>query len=196
MQTNPVATYLGPVARFFALLAGYGILALSLLITCEVLLRRFLNFSLQGGDEFGGYVLAMLAAFGFAYAWLDRSHTRVELVLERVPTGLRALLDLIAVLSLTGMAVFMAWRGWATVAESIEYGSLSGTPMMTPLWQPQAVWVLGLVFFALVAAATSVHAIVLFLARSPMLAQWYGVKSLNEDIQEQTSLVAKRSDAR
>lgn len=194
MENNPVKTFLGPVARIFALFAGYSVLGLALLITCEVLLRRLFNFSLQGGDEFGGYTLAMLAAFGFAYTWLERSHTRVELVLERVPKGVRAVLDLISALSIASMAIFLAWRAWTTLAESIEYRSLSGTPMMTPLWQPQALWVIGLAFFALVAAITAVHAAILFAKRSPMLAQWYGVKTLNEEINEQTAFVSERSD--
>ncbi|BDA85136.1 TRAP transporter small permease protein [Aureimonas sp. SA4125] len=193
MRTNPLQTYLGPPARIFALVGGYAILALALVITCEVLVRRFFNFSLQGGDEFGGYVLAVVAAFGFAYAWLERAHTRVELVLERLPPGLRSFLDLLSVLSIAAMAIFMAWRGFTTLTESIDYGSLSGTPMMTPLWQPQAVWVAGLLFFALVASATAVQACLLFLRRSPLLADWYGVKSLNEEIREHAAQLAERS---
>lgn len=193
MRTNPVETWLGPPARLIALVAGYGVLALSLLITAEVLLRRFLNLSLQGGDEFGGYVLATLAAFGFAYALLERSHTRVELVLERLPPAARRCLNLLSALSLAAMAVFFAWRGWTTLAESIEYRSLSGTPMMTPLWQPQAVWVAGLVFFAIVAVASAVHAAILFLAGSPNLARWYGIKTLDEEIHEHAAQLGERS---
>ncbi len=193
MRTNPVETCLGPLARLVALVAGYGVLALSLLITAEVLLRRFLNLSLQGGDEFGGYVLATLAAFGFAYALLERSHTRVEIVLERLPAAARRCLNLLSALSLAAMAVFFAWRGWTTLAESIEYRSLSGTPMMTPLWQPQAVWVAGLAFFALVAVASAVHAAVLFFSRSPNLARWYGIKTLGEELHEHAAQFGERS---
>lgn len=195
MSRNPVEAYLGPPARVLALLAGYGVLGLSLLITCEVLMRRFLNVSLQGGDEFGGYVLAMLAAFGFAHAWFERSHTRVEIVLERTQAPLRPILDLIAVLSLAGMAVFMAWRAWSTLLESLEYGSLSGTPMMTPLWQPQALWVGGLTFFAVVAVATAVHALLLAVRGSPLLSHFYGAKTLEEELREQTLPSEHRSSA-
>ena len=66
---NPVARALLPTARWLALIAGYLLLGLALLVTAEILLRRFLNVSLQGGDEFGGYVLAILAAFGFSW-WI------------------------------------------------------------------------------------------------------------------------------
>ncbi|ORE95125.1 TRAP transporter small permease [Aurantimonas sp. 22II-16-19i] len=192
MTSNPVSATLGPLARLFALIAGYAVLGLALLITAEVLLRKMFNVSLQGSAEFGGYTLATLAAFGFAYTWLDRSHTRVEILLERLPRGVRRGLDLVSVLSVTGMAVFMAWRGWSAMSESAAYGSLSGTPLMTPLWQPQAVWVLGLVFFALVAAATAVHALVLFVTGSPGLAQAYGAKSLGEELEEHAAQLSER----
>ena len=192
MPTNLVSAALGPLARLFALIAGYAVLGLALLITAEVLLRKLFNVSLQGSAEFGGYTLATLAAFGFAYTWLDRSHTRVEILLERLPRSVRRVLDLVSVLSVTGMAVFMAWRGWSAMSESAAYGSLSGTPLMTPLWQPQAVWVLGLVFFALVAAATAVHALVLFATGSPGLAQAYGAKSLGEELKEHTAQLSER----
>ncbi len=192
MPRNPVDAALGPIARLFALAAGYGVLGLSLLIAVEVLMRRFLNLSLQGGDEFGGYVLAILAAFGFAHTWLERGHTRVEIVLERTKGSLRGALDLVSVLAITIMAVFMAWRAWTTLLESLEYGSLSGTPMMTPLWQPQALWVAGLSFFALVALATAGHAIVLCARRSPLLSQFYGVRTMDEELRAQTEQLGQR----
>ena len=66
MPTNLVSAALGPLARLFALIAGYAVLGLALLITAEVLLRKLFNVSLQGSAEFGGYTLATLAAFGFA----------------------------------------------------------------------------------------------------------------------------------
>lgn len=193
MPRNPVQTIFGPLARYMALAAGYGVLGLSILITCEVLMRRFFNVSLQGGDEFGGYVLAVLAAFGFAHTWLERAHTRVEILLERSRGTLRSILDVLAVLSITAMAVFMAWRAWTTLLESLEYGSLSGTPMMTPLWQPQALWVAGLSVFALVTVATAIHAVLLLIRGSSLLSQFYGAKTVDEELREQTDQLGQRS---
>ena len=110
-QANPVARALLPAARALSLIAGYLLLGLALLVTAEILLRRFMNFSLQGGDEFGGYVLAILAAFGFSYALLERFRIRAsKFLLERVGTGARSILNLISAWCVTVMACFMAWR--------------------------------------------------------------------------------------
>lgn len=185
-QDNPVARIFLPASRMLALIAGYFLLGLALLVTTEILLRRFMNVSLQGGDEFGGYVLAILAAFGFSFALLERSHTRVEILLERVGTGTRAVFNLIAAWCVAFMACFMAWRAYAALAESIEFRALSGTPLMTPLWQPQSLWVAGLWFFAIVASAVALHASWLMAKDRAALNGYYGIKSLDEIIEEET----------
>lgn len=183
---NPVNRALMPVARLLALAAGYGLLGLALLVTVEILLRRFMNFSLQGGNELGGYVLAILAAFGFSFALLERAHTRVEILIERVSGRPQAWLNLISAWCIALMAMFMAWRAGGALMESIEFGSLSGTPLMTPLWQPQSLWVLGLTFFGITALAIAVHSTVLLLRDYRELNRLYGTKSLEEIIEEET----------
>jgi TRAP-type C4-dicarboxylate transport system permease small subunit len=183
---NPVARALSPVAKKLALVAGYLLLGLALLITVEIFLRRFINFSLQGSDELGGYVLAILSAFGFSYALLERAHTRVEILVERVGSGTRAFLNLISAWCVAIMACFIAWRAYAALAESIEYHALSGTPLMTPLWQPQIVWFAGLLFFATTAVGIALHASVLSIHNRARLNRFYGTKSLDEIIEEET----------
>lgn len=186
-RSTPVTEIFGGGVRLLALAAGYAVLGLACLIAAEIVLRRAFRISLQGADELGGYVLAVLAAFGFAYTLLERGHTRIELVLERLPLGARAVLDVLSLLAIAAMAVFLAWRGAATLAESIEFRSLSGTPLMTPLWMPQAVWVAGLSIFALVALACLAHALVLLVRAPAAIQSAYGVRSLDEEIEAETA---------
>lgn len=191
-RNNPVARAFGPMARLGAVLGGWCLVALSALVGLEVVLRRFFNLSLQGVDEFGGYAVAVVAAFGFANALLDRAHTRIEIFTEALPGPVRAVLNLLALLSMAGFATFMAWRGWTTLMESIEYRSLSGTPLMTPLWMPQAVWIAGLVFFAIVAVGAAVHAAALLALDWRRVNRYYGTRSLDEELAEETRSVALR----
>jgi TRAP-type mannitol/chloroaromatic compound transport system permease small subunit len=195
MTESPVSRALMPVARTLALLAGYSLLGLSFLVTAEILLRRFLNFSLQGGDEFGGYVLAVIAAFGFAYTLLERAHTRVEILVERVSPMAQAWLNVLSSWGVAGMGVFLAWRAGATLLESVEFKSLSGTPMMTPLWQPQSLWFFGLLFFALVSCAVAIHSCMLLFSGSRRLNDLYGIKTLNEIIEEETASALEPREA-
>lgn len=192
MDDNPLVRISGPMIRFFALMGGYAILGVAVFVSLEVVLRRTVGISLQGADEFGGYALAAAAAFGFSYTLMMRGHTRIELVTERLPKPLAGLLNLLAMLAIAFMAVFLAFRGWAVMLESIEFRTLSGTPSRTKLWVPQAVWVGGLILFALYACATAVHALWLAVTRNPALVRWYGAKSLEEEIFEEKQSVAVR----
>lgn len=185
---NPVARAVAPLARLLALIAGYMLLGVALLVTVEILGRRFFGISLQGGDELGGYMLAILAAFGFSYTLLERAHTRVEIVIERVGPRTQAVMNIFSAWCIALMAVFMAWRSWGALMESIEYKALSGTPLMTPLWQPQSIWVAGLLFFAMVSLAVAVHASLLLMRDQRRLNSFYGIKTLEEVIEEETTI--------
>ncbi|USZ49571.1 TRAP transporter small permease subunit [Halomonas sp. DN3] len=149
---------LARLSRGAALAAGYGALLLSALITFEVLARKFFAFSLQGVDEIGGYVLAIGVAFSFAFALTQRAHTRVDVLLTRLPPRLRALLNLVALVLLCVFSLFMLWRAGATLGETLEFSSLASTPLQTPLWIPQSLWLIGLSVFAIVTLRAAVRA--------------------------------------
>lgn len=189
---NPLLRWLGPPAKVGAILAGWALLGLSFMVGLEVILRKVFSTSLQGADEMGGYAVALVAAFGFAWTLLERGHTRIDLFTERLPAQLRRVLNVLALLSLAVFAVFMAWRAWTTVFESIDYQSLSGTPLMTPLWWPQSLWVAGLSFFAAAAAAVLVHGVWLAFRNPRLLDRWYGPRSLADDLEDERASLRAR----
>jgi TRAP-type C4-dicarboxylate transport system permease small subunit len=192
MDDNPLERIAGPLVRFVALLGGYAILGVAVFVSLEVVLRRAVGISLQGADEFGGYALAAAASFGFAYTLMLRGHTRIELVLERLPRRTAGVFDVLAMIAIAGMALFLFWRGWSVMAESIEFRTLSGTPSQTPLWKPQAIWVAGLGLFAVYAVLAALHALWLTATGNPALQRWYGAKSLEEEILEEKQSLVER----
>lgn len=189
MDKNPVERWCGPAVHAFSLLAGYAVLAITLVIGAEILLRRVFGVSLQGADEYGGYMLAIVTAIGAAHALLDRAHTRIEILVERLPHGLRAVLNVVSALSMAAMAGFLAWRAVVAMLESVEYRSVSTSPLMTPLWMPQAAWAAGMILFALVAAVIALHATRLAVGDWRAINRWYGIKTLSEEIDEATAEV-------
>jgi TRAP-type C4-dicarboxylate transport system permease small subunit len=184
MSRNPLEHWLGPPVRLASLLVGYSVLAISLMVGLEIVLRRGFGFSLQGVDEYGGYMLAAVTAIGAAYTLLERGHTRIEIITERLPLFTRALLNLASALLLSGIAILLAWLAVLAVGESMEYRSLSGTPLMTPLWMPQSVWAGGMVLFALVASGVALHGLYLLIADWRLINRWYGIKTVSEEIDE------------
>lgn len=173
------------MTKVLALLCGYACLGLCFLIGYEILARQLWGHSLQGVDEIGGYVLAVTGAIGFAYALLHQAHTRVDLVFNFSGSPARAVLNTLAILGLAGFSGFMAIRGYGTLAESIEFNSHASTPLQTPLWVPQTLWVLGLAMFAVVAIAMGLHSVVLLFKNHAQLNKAYGPPSLQDEVDEQ-----------
>lgn len=166
-----------------AIACGYGCLGLSFLIGFEILARKLANYSLQGVDELGGYVLAVTAAIGFAYALIHRVHTRIDLGITALRPPGRAILNAFAAVLLAGYTCFMAFRAWGALAESLEFGSRASTPLQTPLWIPQSLWLLGIVTFAVVSVAMAFDALLLLWRDRDTLNSRYGPPSLDEEIE-------------
>lgn len=191
-----VSRALAGVTDAAALACGWWLIALSVATLVEMLGRKLLGFSLQGLDEVGSYTYAVVGSIGFAHTLISRSHTRVDFLLSRFPAPVRALLNLLAMLSLSALAMLCLWRGWQVLAESIDFKSTASTPLATPMWLPQSVWLFGYVLFALVSAWASWHALELLLkGKTDQLNQSFGPQTLEEEIEAETDLQVKASPA-
>ncbi|MEM7742320.1 MAG: TRAP transporter small permease [Pseudomonadota bacterium] len=141
--------------RIIGILAGYACLGLSFLIVVEIVARKLFNFSIQGVDEIGGYVVAVTGTFGMALAAAARAHTRIDVLLVRLPAQAQTVLNLFAYLCLAAGAAFMAYMAWRTLSDSLAFNSVSSTPLQVPLWIPQSMWLAGLVVFGVAAIVMS-----------------------------------------
>ena len=140
--------WFGSIARVCAIVAGWALMAISVAMCVEILGRKYFSFSFRGLDEIGGYMLAGVSAFGFAYALSTRSHMRVTLLFPYVPASVQALLNVLAMLTLAAMAAFCAWRGVFEVLDVLTSGKRSNSPLQAPLWMPETIWLAGMVLFA------------------------------------------------
>lgn len=174
------------ILRVLALAAGYVLLIQAAVTAVEIVARKVFNHSFQGVDELGGYALAIAGAVGFGYAAVTCAHTRIDLVLAKLPLAGRAVLHQIAAIVLMVVAFGMFWYGLRSLRQSIEFGAISTTPLQTPLWIPQGLWVIGLALFALVTLITTLRCFGLFARRD-----FAGIEALMKaKCQEQQELEA------
>jgi len=170
------------VVTAVAIACGWALLALCALTGYDIIARRMLGFSVQGVDEIGGYVLAITASVGFAAALLNRMHTRIDLVLGIMPPRLCAVMNTFAALCLAGFAVFMTQKAFITLNETLEFGARASTPLQTPLWIPQSLWIFGIVLFAIVSCVMAAHAAwLLFRGQIDTVNKQYGPPSIDEE---------------
>lgn len=172
------------LSALLALLAGMLVLLLALFIGVDVIARRFFAFSLRGSDELGGYVLALVGALGFAYVQTERGFTRIDLVLPWFPAGVRRGLHVLAYLTLAGFALFMAWYALVEYQETWAFDSRANTPLQTPLWIPQGLWLLGMGIFALSAVGHAILALRLAMGDPERLERQYGARTVADELEE------------
>ena len=183
---NPVARWIGPPVRWMQIACGWALMAICFATLYDIVARRLFAHSVQGVTEVGAYLLAIVSAFGFSSALLQKAHSRVDFLFPRMPPFMVSVLNLAAAVLLFGLAAISVWQGWHVLDESLLFDSRASTPLQTPMWIPQGLWFIGLAVFAGVTGACAVHAAILFVRDRSRLNELYGPLSLEGQIAVET----------
>lgn len=142
------------LSRLDGWLGGGCLLALTLLMLCEVGTRFLSNFlpffpaSIPVAWEYSSYLMAASFTFGAAMTLRAGGHVRVTLVIGNAPPALRRAMEVFA--ALLGFT-FMAFLTYSMVRFS--WGSFSrgqtSVSSDTPVWFPQAVVSFGMLLLTL-----------------------------------------------
>ncbi|MDW3221832.1 MAG: TRAP transporter small permease [Paracoccaceae bacterium] len=185
------------ISTMLALGAGITIALLAVLITIDIVGRDVFGVSVQGTDEIGGYVLAFVGSLGMALTLMRRGHPRIDLFFRFFPNAVRDTLNVLAQITIAGFAVFMAWQAWGELEKTLRFGAITNTPLQTPLWVPQSIWLAGMIFFALTCCLTSAHAIWLYFTDRRAVSLFYGSPSVAEEVEQYVDTKERNShDAR
>lgn len=174
-------------------LFGAVLIGLSFFVSVETISRKLFNFSFQGADELGGYVLAVGSSLAFIVALVDRAHIRIDVLHARFPRRLRATMDWLSVISIAILGIFMVYVGRIVIVDTLDYGSTAATPWATPLIYPQSAWYAALCLFALVALILAFRATRLFIAGDLAgLSAEFHPKGAIEELEEELSDLENR----
>lgn len=103
-----------------------------------------------GADEVAGYLFAISTTWAFGFALLARANVRIDALYMLLPRAVAAVLDVLGLIVLTIFMAVLTHRAFVVYLDSLEQGSVSITPLQTPLAVPQTFWFIGLAFFLLV----------------------------------------------
>lgn len=160
----------------------------ALIVSVDVLSRKFLGFSVGGADEIAGYLLAIGTAWAFSFALLNRVNVRVDALYQTLPTRVRYVLDVVALISLTVLALLLTVYAFDVFSGSWERGSLSNSGVQTPLWIPQGLWLLGLMLFSTTAVAMTLRALAALWQRDWVWIRAHiGARSTEEEAVEEVA---------
>ncbi|SVC93311.1 uncharacterized protein METZ01_LOCUS346165, partial [marine metagenome] len=119
------------LARYGAWFGGILILGAAVVISVEIIIRKFFIMSIGGADELSTFALAIGSAWAFSFTMLERAHVRIESLYVVLPTRLCALIDAIAQLIFTIIIALMAWYGFQVFSSSWSMSSRTLSPLAT-----------------------------------------------------------------
>lgn len=109
-------------------------------ITYELVIRGMFGRSNLWTDELSRVMLIAMVYFAAIGVTRDGAHVRVELVLDRLPAGLRGTLEKLSDLLCLAFALSATWLGIAYVRESIRFGiSFAHSNLPFPVWAAQLI---------------------------------------------------------
>lgn len=174
------------VARIAVWCGGAMMLAAAIIISLEVVLRKLFLVSLGGADEMASYALAIGTVWALSFALLQRAHIRVDALYVLLPRRLAAILDIVALMAILVFATVLAWYATHVFWTSWDFDATANTPIGTPLWIPQGLWVLGLWLFVVTVAflvLRTLHALIV--GEIDLIVRIAGTKTVEEELCEE-----------
>jgi TRAP-type C4-dicarboxylate transport system permease small subunit len=136
------------------LYTGSGVLAGVFLILIAALSLaqiggRVLGFDAYSFDDFAGFCMAASSFLGLAHTYRRNEHIRVSMLVDRLGTGKRRVLEALCLTASTFLIGYFAWYAGDTVLTSYQINDVSQGLVAVPLWLPQSGMALGLVIMTI-----------------------------------------------
>jgi TRAP-type C4-dicarboxylate transport system permease small subunit len=171
------------ISRWFCWAGGALFLASAVLISLDVVFRALFRSTLFESFELSSYAFAIATSLGLAYTLATKGHIRIEVIYNLLGLRFRALLDVLALGSLSVVAAVLVYWCLQTVLQNAAMSARSNSSLAMPLVAPQSVWLLGMVWFAIVCFVLAATGLVWLLRRRFVeVHQVLGVGSLQEEI--------------
>ena len=184
------------LSRIAVWCGGAMLLVAAAIIAVEVLLRKLFLVSLGGADEIASYALAIGTSWALPFALLRRAHIRVDALYLRLPRALAAVLDVLSLVALGAFTAVMTRFAYDVWETSLSFGSTANTPLGTPLWIPQGLWILGFALFLatiFLLLIGSVSALIQGDRRA--VSRLAGTRTVAEDLSDEVASLAQGSAA-
>lgn len=147
-----VTSVLSIVSSVGAILAGIGIVAITLIIISDVVARYLFAQPFALTFDLSGFLLAGAVFLGLGYTFHRKAHIKMELVTSHLPLRFQTWLRLVTYVIGLGFVGVLTSQGWAFALRSYHENARSFGDL--PLYIPQLAMALGLSLLALAVLLT------------------------------------------
>jgi len=107
-------------------IVGVSVLAALMFLTAsDVTLRYVFNRPIKGSFDLTEFMMVVVVVFGIAHCGVMRGHVRVELVVERLPQRIQAIIDSVTGFLGFGLFSFITWQCFVYLKILIDSGLVS-----------------------------------------------------------------------
>lgn len=131
-----------------AILSGTCLVTMTLLISAQIG-ARFMGAVIPSSEDFAGWLLSATIFFGLAYTFNEGGHIRVTMLLVRLDQAKRRYLEFFNLLVGLFISGYLAFYTIFTVYESYDFGDVTDTYLVVPLWLVQLPMALGSLFLSI-----------------------------------------------
>lgn len=149
--------FLESLYRFSGFLSALQLIAIMVMIVLQVLGRILdlalltigldsLGLQVPGLAELVGFLLLGATFTGLAYTLTVGGHIRVDLLHRAMPKRVQRALDVLVTVVALAITSYGTWFSVSLAYDSYYFGDVSIGMVPVPLWIPQAVMVVGLIW--------------------------------------------------
>ncbi|MFK5926826.1 MAG: TRAP transporter small permease [Desulfuromusa sp.] len=186
---NRILAFTEILNRVGVWVGGLLLFLTSAMIAVEVILRKVFSVSMGGADELSSYVLAISCSWAFGFALMRKAHIRIDILYTRLSDKARSALDILSLLTFLAYLTPLVYFAFIVVKTSIIRESTANTPLQTPLWIPQGLWLVGLIVFLFTIVVLLVGTIFRLAKKDTAGAQQLsGPTALEKEIEEESGI--------
>lgn len=130
-------------------ISGFGILAMSIILFYEIVVRSIFNAPTIWVQEVSVYLFMWTMLAGASYTLMLGKHVRIDLLYVKLSKTTQHVLDVITNIMGAVLCAFVSVQAWEMIASSFEYGKVSATILRVPLWIIQLSLLLGFILLTL-----------------------------------------------
>ena len=128
------------------MLSALSILTLTFLMFFEIISRSLFNYSTLIADEYSGYLNVAIPLFGLAYTFKTEGFIKIKILYDKFSNNTKKMLDIISMVMGLFYSIILLYYISIMVLQSYRTGVKSLFISKTPLYIPQSIIVIGLIF--------------------------------------------------
>jgi len=163
------------ISRLSGYLAALLIVGIAVLILVEIFCRSVFNLSLSFAWEYSAYFMGTAIFLAAAFTMRTGGHVRVSIVSSSVPPAVARVIELIATIFGTGIAIYVAYALSAFAWQAFVSGNTSPTIDEIPLVYPRGAIAFGAVLLAIQMIARSARALTGEATEDEVARKTYGI---------------------